>query len=334
MKFLKKKPIFIVLLLASLLTGSCLVEIEYLPTRTPEPTAALPSETAVIPTFTPTLVPTAASTPIPTATPEPVTFTVGEGHDMFSIALFYGISLDELKAANPDVNPNAMGLGTVLIIPVDPLELETLFPEDPEPTLSWQGTVAIKDGAICHPAGIGGAYCLAEVVNLGEEPLENVSVLFQLFDQAGRISAEMTEFTPLNILGVDASLPVIAYFSEGVPEGGRVEVLIDFWLPTMPENDRYVQAEVTSQQIELDQEALLAKVSGEIAVPLEDRELASLWLLVVAYDQEGNPVGVRRWEADLPLTDLNEIPFETFVYSLAGAIDSIELLVEARLQNP
>lgn len=39
---------------------------------------------------------------------------------MFSIALYYGITLDELKAANPEVNPNAMSLGTVLLIPVTP----------------------------------------------------------------------------------------------------------------------------------------------------------------------------------------------------------------------
>jgi len=75
-------------------------------------------------------------------------------------------------------------------------------------------------------------------------------------------------------------------------------------------------------------------VSVEIAGDADGRELASLWLLVVAYDQNGVPVGLRRWEADLSLTRLNKIPFETFVYSLGGPIDSIRFLVESRFQTP
>jgi LysM repeat protein len=36
---------------------------------------------------------------------------------MWAIALDYGISLADLQAANPDVDPRAMPVGTVLIIP-------------------------------------------------------------------------------------------------------------------------------------------------------------------------------------------------------------------------
>jgi len=256
---------------------------------------------------------------------------------MFSIALYYGISLDELKAANPDVNPNAMGVGTVLIIPIDPNEAEEFLPENATqnlPTLNWQGAAGIKGEAACYPTVLGGTYCLAEVENQGEEALENVSVLFMIFDQNDRLTAEMTAFTPLNVLDVDGVLPVMAYLPEDVPEGGRIEAEVNFWLPMMPEDDRYALAQVTDQQIEFDGKSLVAEVSGEIAVEADDRELASLWLLVVAYDQKGVPVGLRRWEADLPLNRLKKIPFETYVYSLDGPIDSIRFLVESRFQTP
>ena len=39
---------------------------------------------------------------------------------MFGISLWYGISLEALKTANPTVNPYAMGVGTVLLIPLTP----------------------------------------------------------------------------------------------------------------------------------------------------------------------------------------------------------------------
>jgi len=337
MMVIKKIGMLFSLLVMLMVVNGCLVEIEHLPTRTLVPGVSVPTMTALPITLTATPIPTITATPSPTATPKPVTFTVGERDDMFSIALYYGISLDELKAANPDVNPNAMGVGTVLIIPIDPNEAEEFLPENATqnlPTLNWQGAAGIKGEAACYPTVLGGTYCLAEVENQGEEALENVSVLFMIFDQNDRLTAEMTAFTPLNVLDVDGVLPVMAYLPEDVPEGGRIEAEVNFWLPMMPEDDRYALAQVTDQQIEFDGKSLVAEVSGEIAVEADDRELASLWLLVVAYDQKGVPVGLRRWEADLPLNRLKKIPFETYVYSLDGPIDSIRFLVESRFQTP
>ena len=44
-------------------------------------------------------------------------YTVKKGDTMWAIAQDYGISLADLRAANPDVDPRAMPIGTVLIIP-------------------------------------------------------------------------------------------------------------------------------------------------------------------------------------------------------------------------
>jgi hypothetical protein len=53
----------------------------------------------------------------------------------------------------------------------------------------------------------------------------------------------------------------------------------------------------------------------------------------VAFDENHVPVGLRVWEAAMPIGG-KKIPFETYVYSLDAAIDSVELIAEARLQNP
>ena len=72
--------------------------------------SATPSHTA--PAFTPTPLP-----PVPTPSPTPRTHEVKKGEDMFGIALRYGVTLDELMSANPDVDPNFLSIGSLLVVP-------------------------------------------------------------------------------------------------------------------------------------------------------------------------------------------------------------------------
>src|SRR3989304_1284351 len=57
-----------------------------------------------------------AETPLPT----PFMYTVQTGDTMSSIALKFGVSIDDLQAANPEISPNAMSVGQVLNIPSNP----------------------------------------------------------------------------------------------------------------------------------------------------------------------------------------------------------------------
>ena len=337
--------LFLSLTVASIGLSGCLVEIDYPPTKTVVPTNAPTSQPS--PTLTPSLTATESPTLTPTATstptPAPDTWTVGKGDELMAIAFFYGITLDELLAANPSVTPNWMSVGTVLQIPVTPTPLPTNTPTAtptntpetlPSQTAFPGAAVELQGEPACYPDPLGGLNCLVLIRNQGEETLENTAVSFRLTSKEDGSESEMVVFAPLNLLPAGSSLPVLVSFPAPVPETYDLQVQIDSWLLTMPDDDRYAETEIVDSEIRISEDYPLAYVEGEINVEADNREIASLWLLAIAFDQDGNPVGFRRWEVALPLINTQNIAFKTIVYSLGPDIDKVELMAEARFQSP
>ncbi len=343
---LKRSKVLLLLLAVTLVSISgCLVEIEYPPTKTvvSTNTPTLQRSHTPLPSLTPTESPTLAPTNTQTPTPAPVIWTVGKGDELMAIAFYYGITLDELLAANPSVTPNWMSVGTVLQIPVTPTPLPTAT-ATPTPTNTAQilqtqtatpsGPLELQGEPSCYQNPLGELNCLVLIKNQGEETLENPSVSFRITSPESDYESELVVFAPLNLLQPGSSLPILASFPAPVPENYDVEAEIDYWLPTMPDDDRYAETEILDSNIQLSEDDAIAYVNGKISVDSAYREIASLWLLAVAFDQDGNPVGFRRWEAALPIDNVEAIAFNTIVYSLGPGIDRVELMAEARFQTP
>ena len=94
-------------------------------TETPEPTSTPQPPTA---TLEPSRTPEPPETPTPTG---PIASVVEEGDSLASIADQFGVTIDQLIAANNLVDPSNIGVGSQLIIP-DPesdLPTETPLPE-------------------------------------------------------------------------------------------------------------------------------------------------------------------------------------------------------------
>ena len=68
-----------------------------------------------------------------------------------------------------------------------------------------------------------------------------------------------------------------------------------------------------------------AAVSGEVIIPEGTPMPSQLWVMILAFDMDGNIIGARKWESS------GETQFDLTVYSLGGIIDHIELITEARL---
>lgn len=281
------------------------------------------------PTATPApILPPSPATPTqePTATPTPRTHVVKAGEDMSGIALRFRVKLSELKTANPSVIPNAMKIGTVLLIP----GTETI-PTAPAAAATFTATPSaiLLEKPGCSLDSQGGAICFAMAHNQQSSPLENVTATIRLVDAQGKTIASQQVSTPLNLLAPGSAQPVMAYFPPPLQAGFQaVSVLVNA-LPASEGSKRYLTVSLDNQQTNILNDGLGAEVSGEVTSQA-GQAASQVWVAAVAYDSSGSVVGLRRWEAAAPLLAGGSLPFALNVYSVGGTITKVGLLVEAR----
>ena len=274
-----------------------------------------------------TSTPAATLTPLPPLieallpTPTPVTYSVKSGDTLSAIALRFNVTLDALLAANPGVDPNALPIGTVLVIPVG-----GVVSAEPTPT---PAAVTVRQ-VRCWPETSGGLWCFGLVQNEYGTALENLSAQFTLLDTSGKQAASQTAFGLLNILPAGEAMPFAAHFPPPVPAEvtPRLQVLTAILL--LPGEARYLPMALKNILVQMDAPGRTAQVTGQAMPTMLDGRVNTLWILGVAYDRSGNVVGVRRWESTTPVAGGVNLPFSFSVSSLGPAIDRVELLVEAR----
>jgi len=318
----------------ALALAGCMPGDVSLPTIVPLPTntSVIALNPSVTPRPTNTLAPTPTLTPTLTPTPAPVTYTVTEKDDMFGVALRYGISLDALKAANPTVIPNLMSVGTVLIIPITPTPpLANASQETPTQTPDPFSPLRLAMAPVCYRDALGGAYCFAQLENLSQSPVENPSVRFTLTD-ANATTLEMDGILPLNILPAQQTIPAVAYFPSPVPESFEISAQILDWLPVMPDDTRYLEAKIATEPPVIADGTGFAEAAGKVTIP--EGEADYVWVLGVVYDSNGQVLGLRRWEAEVPLSTSGSIPFNFRIYAMQGEIAEMKLFVEAHATIP
>jgi LysM repeat protein len=82
--------------------------------------------------------------PPPSPTLTPITYKVVKGDTMLGIALRFGVSLEDLLAANPEVDPRFLSIDTNLIIPLKEEEILVVI-------FSWSKTPSPMPWKISRP---------------------------------------------------------------------------------------------------------------------------------------------------------------------------------------
>jgi LysM repeat protein len=291
------------------LPDSAFTSTPVIPTIAPSPT----------PTITSTPTPRLTSTPLPSPTSTPRVHTIKSGETLLGIAWFYNVSLDELKAMNQDVNPNIMIVGTDLLIPVATLPPTNLTPEPTPIQLPLEGLN-------CLPDAEGGVWCFVWVNNTSSEAYENVTIGFNLADlQATQVFSSQGT-APLNILLAGEKIPVALYFPGPVPQPFQKSAQFVSAVPYNPESGRYlpINIEVTSDNPALEDQ--LVSIKGIFTL---DEPASNVAIVVVALDEQGNLVGLRRWQSTLS-EPTKEGAFQIDLAAMSGKIVEYLLFAEAQ----
>jgi LysM repeat protein len=299
----------------------------------PQQTQSAPSSVDLIPFLTSTQSPTSlmgtiqapeglvtADAPLPS--PTPFTYTVQRGDTISSIALKFGVSMDELQTANPEISPNAMSVGQVLKIPSNPENPSG----EPTPTPVPFTIQQIE----CYPTVDKGMWCFLLVHNDFSDFMENLSAQVTLVDADNTAIASQTALLPLNILAPSTSLPLVVFFPPAIPFDANPQAQVLTAIRLLPNDERYLPTTVNNTLVEVNADGRSAHASGVVLLPGAAKAATEIWVAGTAYDDAGHVVGVRRWESKAGLSAGGNLPFEFMVFSIGGKIAQIEFAVEAR----
>jgi LysM repeat protein len=281
------------------------------------------------------LIPFATSTPIPLPTleglvtaemplpsPTPFTYTVQTGDTISSIALKFGVSIDDLQAANPEISPNTMSVGQVLNIPSNPDNPSGEPTPTPVPFTIQQ--------VECYPTADNGLWCFVLAHNDFSDFMENVSAQVTLVDANNTTLMSQTALLPLNILPPNTSLPLAVFFPPEIPLDAKPQVQVLTAIRLLPNDERYLPATINNTLVQVNADGRSARVSGQVLLPSQAEAASQVWVAGTAYDDAGRVVGVRRWESSAGLSPGGSLPFEFMVSSIGGKIARVEFAVEAR----
>ena len=302
------------ILASSLISGCVATQTPPVPTQV---STLVPYQTRTLLVF-----PTLTVSPSPTAvfTPTPVIYQVVANDTLSSIAKRFGISVDDLLAANPKVIPQDLALGQSLVIPPAMVDGNGVALSTPVPLQTGP--------AFCRPSGTG-TTCIVPISNPYPRPLENIRLMVDLLDQQGQTVESLEAILPLNVLPAGAALPAVVYFKTGVTDA-RIQSRVLTAMSMDAGDQRYLRTEVRNLLTSIRWDGLSAQVQGQVSLAGDQKPASSIWLVAVCYDSQGRMTGSRRWEWSGSLQPGASQPFLLSVYSLETAIERVEIWVEAR----
>jgi murein DD-endopeptidase MepM/ murein hydrolase activator NlpD len=261
-------------------------------------------------------------TPTLAPTPTPRTYTVREGDTFGSIAVKFGVTVDDLIRANPDVDPNALPIGAVLIIPARPVSSET-----PPPTPTPVGLDI--DSPCCYPQPSGGKWCLVLVGNPGPDSVTGVYLRFFLYSSVtADPSASREAALPVSVLPADRRTVAAVFFppEEAQEDILRVELLSAVRAAETPD---LLPLTLLKEESRTVPEGLELTVSFRI--DSEEGTVANRLDAVLALiDTAGRPIGYRilHEEGSWPSGTVHDLVLSAFV--LAGETANYEFILQAR----
>jgi murein DD-endopeptidase MepM/ murein hydrolase activator NlpD len=290
------------------------------------PTPAFPTPARWLsPTVSPTLefpTPLVSLTPSPIPTATPRTYTIKAGDTLGGIAARFGVKVEDIQKANPGLDPNALTIGKVLIIPNDSGSEGTIQPS-PTPV-----DLQVEFPRCFYQTG-GGKWCLVLIGNPGSDPVSGVFVRFSLYSSATAAPSAVREVgLPLMVLPAATRTIAAAFFPPEESRDGilRVEILSAIRSTEGPATIPLTILKETSRVLP---DGMEVTVDYQVD-PAATSPAARLDAVLTLLDEEGRPVGFRivRSEGTLPPGQPQHLTLTAF--ALSDRAQKYELILQAR----
>ena len=257
---------------------------------------------------------------IPTTTPTPFFYQVIKNDTFTSIAYKHGVKLQDLISANPQIDPNFLTIGITITIPITENLTTSVLVSTPIPL--------DMESPECYQDSFGNLTCFILVRNNQQFDIENLSASITI--ESDQNHTKLNAYSPLNLVQSGISIPLIVVFPPPIPDNFLIRSAIESAIPVSADDQRYLELNLDSHTINISENSKAAFVNGEVSLADVDQKAEHIWIVGIAYDLNGKPVGYRKWASASPLVSGETMVFDFIVYSINPSIDKVEILTEAR----
>jgi hypothetical protein len=133
-----------------------------------------------------------------------------------------------------------------------------------------------------------------------------------------------TGFAMLDVIPPGITLPIAVYIPAPIPAPFTASAVVSTGLIVPAGDTRYLANHIENLKVDIQPGGRSAQVSGDVR--LEDASVSpsQVWVALVAYNEAGRIVGVRRLEFS------NVLSFSGWVYSQGEAITRVDVVAEVR----
>jgi LysM repeat protein len=244
--------------------------------------------------------PTPQPSPSPTPTATPVIYIIEEGDTLLGLSLEFGVSLDDILALNPGVQPQLLLIGQQVILPPPPT---------PAAVAPGGTAVPLAVGVVNvnrYRSPVGGLWLVGEVENSGSQAVEDIQLSLTLVDDGGRALQAVNVWVLPGVIPAGGRAPFGVLLQRPPDNVAGLQAAVIGGQTVIDLGNRYLDLAVSQGRVNIETDQ--ATVSG-VLTNRGQSAAANVLLVATLYDAQGNVSGYQQLLLEGPLQPGQSVEF-------------------------